>query len=72
MIKRDISFGANVPEVHSISGSALMKMGWILFGREIKGQSIVAIYKKGEEEIRYDGVYWTLNGNRIQFLEDLK
>ena len=72
MIEKNIPLGSNIPVVHSISGSALMKMGWILFGRETKGQSIIAIYKKDEDEIRYDGVHWDYNGERVQFLEDLK
>ena len=67
-----VSFNFNIPVVHSISSNALFSQGWILFGRETKGQSIIAIYKKGDNEIRYNGTHWTQNGQQIQFMEDIK
>ena len=67
-----VGFNMNVPVVHSISSTALFGQGWILFDRETKGQSIIAIYKKGDNEIRYNGTHWTQNGQRIQFMEDIK
>ena len=67
-----VSFDFNIPIVHSISSTALLGKGWILFDRETKGQSIIAIYKKGDNEIRYNGTHWTQNGQQIQFMEDIK
>lgn len=68
---KNLSFQMNVPVVHSISSGELLKQGWILFGRETIGQSIIAIYKKGKDEIRYNGARWVLNNKEVQFMEDL-
>lgn len=64
--------GAGLPEVHSISSSALENMGYVLFNRETRGQRIVAIYKNKKDIIEYDGVHWVYNGKQVQFVEDIK
>lgn len=71
--KYDISIAHSaLPIVHSLSGYALEKLGWMKTGTETKGQTIYSIYKKGENEIRYSGTRWMLNhSTEIQFIEDL-
>lgn len=70
--KLEFRLGNNLPLVHSISQLALEKMGFIKFGTETKGQSIITTYKRGDQEVRYNGVNWTYNGQWIQFLEDIQ
>lgn len=61
-------------ENRPISGYALQNIGFKKTGVETpKGvQVIIAIYKRGEDEIRYDGVSWSLNGNLIHSMNDIK
>ena len=66
-----VGFNMNVPVVHSISSTALFGQGWILFDRETKGQSIIAIYKKGDNEIRYDGTWWQIDNHKFRFMEQI-
>ena len=66
-----VSFDFNIPIVHSISSTALLSKGWILFDRETKGQSIIAIYKKGQNEIRYDGTWWQIDNHKFRFMEEI-
>jgi len=59
-----ISIGSGLPVVHSINGFSLEQKGWINVGKNT--------YKKRGKTISYDGVYWSYNGKRVQFFEDLK
>jgi len=66
-------FNPNLPLVHSISSFRLKDIGFIRFGVELgKGQSIITVYKRGEDEIRYDGVNWIFNGNHVQFIQEIQ
>ena len=63
--KTTVSFTleSGLPTVHSINGFALQQRGW----ENIGGNT----YEKEGERINYDGVYWTYNGERVQFFENL-
>lgn len=65
-------FNPNIPIVHSISSTALKEMGFIKDESIMNRQSIIAVYKKGEDVITYNGVHWVYNGKVVQFLEDMK
>lgn len=57
------SFNPSIPEVHSISGSSLQQEGWVRNG---------STYTKDGSKITYDGVTWLFNGNKVEFMEQLK
>lgn len=59
----DIGFNPSIPVVHSINSYLLEKEGWKRSG---------STYTKDGKEIIYDGVYFKQNGERIEFLEDIK
>lgn len=45
-----------------ISGVLLIESGWKRSG---------SVYKKGDNEVKYDGERWELNGKRIFKMKDL-
>lgn len=58
------SYNPNVPIVHLINTTSLIKDGW-----ERKGSN----YTKGENTISYDGYQWKMNGKEvIQFMHEIK
>jgi hypothetical protein len=46
-----------------ISGYYFEKHGWMRDG---------TTYTKGEDVVKYDGVYWTLNGERVEDISELE
>lgn len=55
--------GDGLPVVVHISTFALVKAGWERMG---------TTYKKDGQVLKYDGVYWMLDGKQVEFMEDLK
>lgn len=62
MPSKDTSFNPNIPVVHSINSFYLELRGWKKEG---------SVFKKNNQELRYDGVHWMFEGRRVQFFEDL-
>ncbi len=54
----------DIPIFTDIHTDSLLKDGW-----ERKGN---ATYTKGDDIIKYDGCYWFLNGNCVNYIQDLK
>ena len=58
-----VTLGSGLPEVHSINGFELQQRGWKSLGN--------SVYEKDGVHLKYDGVYWNWNGQRVQFFEDI-
>lgn len=70
--KHDISLGhSRLPIVHSISGSSLEAMGFIKYGIETKGQSIITTYKRGQDVVTYNGTNFLFNSKKVRFNEQI-
>lgn len=62
--KYNLSYNPNVPRVHLINSTSLIRDGW-----ERKGSN----YTKEGNTISYDGYQWKINGKEvIQFMEEIK
>lgn len=46
-----------------ISGNALEADGWVRNG---------LVYTKGDDMVRYDGVYWEFNGKKVNTMDEIK
>lgn len=57
------SFNPNIPVVHRINGFTLLANGFTCKGKD---------YVKSDLLVSYDGVYWTSNGERVNFIEEIK
>ena len=63
-ISTAISYNPNIPVMHRINGFSLEQNGWTSIGQNA--------YAKDGEVVKYDGVYWTSNGERVNFIEEIK
>lgn len=57
------TFNPNIPRVNSLNSYLLEKEGWKRMG---------STYKKGQDTLVFDGVYWLFNGQRVDFLHEIK
>jgi hypothetical protein len=66
--------GNGIPEVHSISGYGLERMGFKKESEYIlpNSQTKETTYRKGEQVVFYNGCKWVYNNNIVEFLEDIK
>lgn len=72
--KYNISIGSRLPNVHHLTSTGLVDIGFILFDKvyKEKGQGWKMVYKKGKNTVSYDGTNWMLNDTiKIMFFEDL-
>lgn len=72
--KYDIQFNPTLPIVHSITSVGLIDRGFIFARKEWfeKGQGWKVVYKRGVDEVSYDGINWLLNGKKVEFFEDFE
>lgn len=66
-------FSPNLPIVHSITSTALVDDGWEKHETTIvrNTQTFQTIYTKGELKIISEGGSFILNGQKLQFMEDI-
>ena len=57
----------------AITSGGLINIGFVFTGKRWlqEGQGWKSVYKRSVDEITYDGIDWLLNGEKVQFFEEL-
>ena len=56
-----------------LTSKNILEAGFVFFEKRwyVKGQGWWMVYKRGEQELKYDGTFWTLNEKKISYFHEL-